>query len=109
VIAFLLDEMFPLAAVALMREHNGLDAQHVTEVGLRATDDALIADFARAGGRVLVTENVVDFANERDLAIVFVLKRNLPAGEGQAAALSGLLARWAAANPDPYLGHHWPI
>ena len=52
-------------------------------------------------------ENVADFAAERDLVLVFVLK-NLPAGGGQAAALARILDRWDRDHPDPYLGHHWP-
>jgi hypothetical protein len=40
--------------------------------------------------------------------LVFILKRNLPAGGGQAAALARILDRRAEDHPDPYLGHHWP-
>ena len=61
-----------------------------------------------AEGRAVVTENVADFAAERDLVLVFVLKKNLPAGDGQAAALARILDRWDRNQPDPYLGHHWP-
>jgi hypothetical protein len=39
---------------------------------------------------------------------VFVLKKNLPAGGGQATALAKILNRWAQTYPDPYLGPHWP-
>jgi hypothetical protein len=39
--------------------------------------------------------------------LVFVLKKNLPAGGGQAAALARILDRWDRDRPDPYLGHHW--
>lgn len=105
---FLLDEMYPTGAAELLRDQYGRDAVHVSEVGLRATDDAEIASVARAQGRAMVTENVVDFAAERDIALVFVLKRKLPTGGGQPAALAALLDRWAAAHADPYLGHHWP-
>lgn len=105
---FLLDEMFPPAAAQLVRRHPDHDAVHVSEVGLRGADDADVAAFARTQGFVLVTENVADFAAERDVALVFVLKRNLHAGGGQANSLAVLLSRWAAAHPDPYLGHHWP-
>jgi len=105
---FLLDEMYPTAAAELLRDQYGHDAVHVLEVGLGATDDATIASSARAESRAVVTENVADFAAERDLTLLFVLKRNLPAGGGQAAALAELLDRWAAARVDPYLGHHWP-
>ena len=106
--AFLVDEMFPIAAAALLRDSYGHDAVHVAEVGLEATEDTQIAAAARAQGRAVVTENVADFAAERDVVLVFVLKRNLPAGGGQAAALAEVLDRWANANPDPYVGPHWP-
>lgn len=106
--AFLIDEMFPMAAAALLRDKYGHDAVHVTEAGLRGTPDAQVAAAARADGRAVVTENVGDFAAERDLVLVFVLKRNLPAGGGQAAALAAVLDSWADQTPDPYLGAHWP-
>jgi hypothetical protein len=81
---------------------------HVTEVGLRAADDMQVAAVARAEGRAVVTENAADFAAERDLILVFVLKKNLPAGGAQAAALARILDRWDREHPHPYLGHHWP-
>jgi hypothetical protein len=108
VTAFLIDEMFPAAAAECLRSTYGHDAVHVAEVGLRAADDVQVAALARAEGRAVVTENVADFAAERDVVLVFVLKKNLPAGGGQAAALARLLDRWAKNSPDPYLGHHWP-
>jgi hypothetical protein len=56
----------------------------------------------------VVTVNVADYAAERDLVLVFVMKRNVPLGGGQAAALAKALDRWAHDQPDPYLGAHWP-
>jgi Domain of unknown function (DUF5615) len=106
--AFLIDEMFPVAAAALLRDTYGHDAVHVAEVGLRAAEDAHVAVAGRGKGRAVVTENVVDFAAERDVVLVFVLKKNLPAGGGQAAALAKVLDRWAQEHPHPYLGPHWP-
>ncbi len=106
--AFLIDEMFPVAAAEILRSRHGRDAVHVTEVGLRGADDTQVAAAARAEGRAVVTENVADFAAERDLVLVFVLKKNLPAGGAQAAALARILDRWAKDHPDPYLGHHCP-
>ena len=106
--AFLVDEMFPAAAAEILRTKYGHDAVHVTEVGLGAADDMQVAAAARADGRAVVTENVVDFAAERDLVLVFVLRKNLPAGGGQAVALARILDRWDKDHPDPYLGHHWP-
>jgi hypothetical protein len=107
VTGFLIDEMFPAAAAEILRTRYGRDAVHVAEAGLRAAADAQVAAAARAEGRAVVTENVADFAAERDLVLVFVLKRNLPAGGGQAAALARILDRWDRDHPDPYLGHHW--
>lgn len=106
--AFLIDEMFPPAAAALLREKYGHDAVHVSEVGLQAADDSVVAATGRAEGRAVVTENVADYATERDLVLVFVLKKNLPPGGGQAVALAQALDRWAQDRPDPYLGPHWP-
>lgn len=106
--AFLLDEMFAPAVAVLLRERYGHDAVHVVEAGLQAADDAQVAVTARAEGRAVVTENVADFAAERDVVLVFVLKKNLPAGGGQAPALAAALDRWAHDHPDPYLGPHWP-
>jgi hypothetical protein len=106
--AFLIDEMFPTAAAAFLRETYGHDAVHVAEIGLQAAEDAHGAAVARGEGRAVVTENVADFAAERDVVMVFVLKKNLPAGGGQAAALAKVLDRWAQEHPDPYLGPHWP-
>ena len=106
--AFLVDEMFAPTAAALLRDGYGHDAGHVTGIGLRAADDAEVAAVARAQRRAIVTENVADYAAERDVVLVFVLKKNLPAGGGQAAALAKGLDRWAQEHPDPYLGPHWP-
>lgn len=106
--AFLVDEMFPAAAAVLLRDGYGPDAVHVAEIGLQAAEDALVAAAARADGRAVVTENVADFAAERDVVLVFVLKKNLPAGGGQAAAFAKVLDHWAQDYPDPYLGAHWP-
>jgi Domain of unknown function (DUF5615) len=109
VTAFLTDEMFPPTAAVLLREKYGHDAVHVCEIGLQAADDAQVAAAARAEGRAVVTDNVADFAAERDAVLVFVLKKNLPAGGAQAAALAIALDRWTRDHPDPYLGAHWPL
>jgi len=60
--------MFPAAAAELLRDTYSRDAVHVGEAGLRAADDAHVAATARAEGREVVTENVADFAGERDVA-----------------------------------------
>lgn len=105
---FLIDEMFSATTAQLLRDTYHHDALHVSEVGLQAVEDAVVATTARAENRAVVTENVADFTAERDLVLLFVLKRNLPTGGAQAPALAKILDRWAKANPDPYLGAHWP-
>src|SRR5436190_13120095 len=100
--------MFPAATAVLLRDTYGHDAVHVAEAGLRAADDAHVAAVARSEGRAVVTENVADFAAERDVVLVFVLERHLPVGGAQAPALAELLDRWDRENPHPYLGAHWP-
>ena len=105
---FLIDEMFPRAVAVMLREEYGHDALHVAEIGLLATEDALVSATARAAGRAVVTENVRDFARERDVVLVFILKRNLPVGSALSVALARILDEWAQATPDPYLGAHWP-
>jgi hypothetical protein len=105
---FLIDEMFPPTAALILHDDYGHDAVHVAQAGLQAVDDTLVAAAARAENRALVTENVADFAAERDVVLIFVLKRNLPAGGAQAAGLAKLLDQWATNNPQPYIGPHWP-
>jgi hypothetical protein len=104
---FLIDEMFPSTTAVLLRDTYDHDAVHVREVGLQAVSDVLVAASARAEGRVLVTENVADYAGERDVVLTFVLKRNLPSGGAQAGGLAKLLDQWANDNPEPYIGPHW--
>jgi hypothetical protein len=108
VTAFLIDEMFPPATAVLLRADYRQDAVHVSEIGLQATEDAQVASTARAQGRAVVTENVADYAGERDVVLVFVLKRNLPSGGKLAPTLARILDSWARNNPEPYLGPHWP-
>jgi hypothetical protein len=108
VTAFLIDDMFPDDTAELLRDSYGQDAVHVAEIGLRAAEDTQVAAAGRTLGRAIVTENVADFALERDVVLVFILKRHLPRGSGQAAALAKALDHWAKVNPDPYLGPHWP-
>ncbi|MFA9430741.1 DUF5615 family PIN-like protein [Egicoccus sp. AB-alg2] len=105
---FLVDEMFPPATAQVLRRDSDQEAEHVTEVGLAGADDADVASFSRAHGAAVVTDNVADFARMDDLVVVFVLKRRLPAGNAQAAAIASLLRRWAADHPRPYVGYHWP-
>jgi hypothetical protein len=104
----LLDEMFPPSAADLLRDLHDHDAAHVNDLGLGGVPDADVALFARTHGYAVITENVADYAVERDVVLVFVRKRNLRPGGAQSADLATVVARWAAANPEPYVGQHWP-
>jgi predicted nuclease of predicted toxin-antitoxin system len=107
-VRFLIDEMFPAETARHLRDEFGHDAVHVGELGLSGAADTEVASAAREQGRALVTENVADLSCERDLVVICVLKRRLPVGGRQAHALAIVLDRWAAQNPRPYLGQHWP-
>jgi predicted nuclease of predicted toxin-antitoxin system len=105
-VRFLIDEMFPPATCVHLVEQ-GHDAVHVRDRGVDARPDAEVAAIAAAEQRVLVTENVKDFAREADIVVVCVLKPRLPA-LGMGLRLATLLTAWATANPEPYVGLHWP-
>lgn len=98
--------MFPSAACSLLAEL-GHDAVHVRELGLEARPDSEVATAASGSGRVLVTENVKDFAAEHDLVVLCVLTSRL-AGGGMARRLADIAHRWATKEPEPYIGLHWP-
>jgi len=105
-VRFLIDQMFPPATCQQLAEL-GHDAVHVRDRGVDARPDPEVAAVAAAEGRGLVTENVKDFAGERGLMVVCVLKSRLPSG-GMHVHLAALLDGWAKANPEPYRGLHWP-
>lgn len=104
--AFLIDEIFPTITARLLADL-GYDAVHVRDRGVDARPDREVAGVAAGESRALVTENVKDFAAERDIVVVCVSKSRLPA-KGMADHLARLLDVWARANPDPYIGLHWP-
>ncbi len=101
---FLIDEMFPPDTCARLAQR-GHDAIHVRDRGLDARPDSEVATVAAREERVLVTENVKDFAGERGIAIVCMLKSRLPS-HGMDVHLASVLDRWAAVNSEPYLGLH---
>ncbi len=108
--------MFPRTVCALLNDL-GHDAVHVRDLGLDACPDIEVAAAAVRARRVLVTENVKDFAGERELTVVCVLKSRLR-GAGMAHRLADLLdewaqkewaqKEWAQKEPEPYVGLHWP-
>lgn len=103
---FLIDEMFPPRTCTQLVER-GHDAVHVRDLGVDARPDREVAAAAARENRVLVTENVKDFAAEHDIVVVCVLKSHLPQ-RGMDGHLASVLDQWAAATPEPYVGLHWP-
>ena len=113
---WLIDEMLP---PALADELNALghDACTVIAIGLGSADDATVYTAALDHNRVMVTENASDFAalvadrlarGEECVPVVLVRKADHPGGGALAHHLARQLDRWAAHNPEPYPGPHWP-
>jgi predicted nuclease of predicted toxin-antitoxin system len=115
-VRWLIDEMLPPAAAAELNRL-GHDAAHVNELGLAGQPDPVVFDVAVAQARTVVTENIADYAalvearvrhDEPCVPVVFVHKRDLPRRGALAAHLAARLGRWADANPEPFVGPHWP-
>lgn len=113
---WLLDEMLPRAAAEQLNRR-GHDAVSVYEVDLAGADDSEVFSRAVAEDRVLVTENFADYSlllsgrlrtDETCVPVVVVHKPDFPPGGALAVHLADHLHTWAAANPDPYVGPHWP-
>jgi hypothetical protein len=114
-VKWLIDEMLPPETATELRRR-GHDAVSVGGLEPSGQPDAVIFDTAVAHDRVVVTENVADYAvlldqrlrnNEAAVPAVFVRKADLPRRGGLSVHLAERLHRWAEANPDPYVGPHW--
>ena len=103
---FLIDQMFPHATCELLNDR-GHDAVHVRHRGVDARPDAEVVAVAAAEERVIVTDNVKDFAGVHGVTILCVLKSWLPP-QGMHVHLAELLDKWAMTHPKPYRGLHWP-
>ncbi len=108
--------MLPSAAATELGAR-GHDAISILEMGMAGAADADILDRAVKQDRVVVTENFADFAalvalrlsrQERCVPVVFVRRGSLPKRGALAAHLARLLDAWATANPEPFVGIHWP-
>lgn len=112
---WLIDEMFPHTVAAELGDH-GHDARAAVR-DLRALTDEQLLDVAVAQGRVVVTENVVDFARllqdrlagGSDVApVVFALKSGLPRDPARLSrALAEQLDAWARHHPAPFPTAYW--
>jgi predicted nuclease of predicted toxin-antitoxin system len=106
-VRFLIDEMFPPVTCQRLAAR-GHDAVHVRDRGVNASPDTEVAALAAREKRVLVTENVKDFARTEGIVIVCVLKSRLRT-RGMDEHLAAVLDAWADANYKPYVGLHWPF
>jgi hypothetical protein len=68
--------------------------------------DAAVIERAISDARVIVTENIGDFASVTRCAVLFVLKDWWPR-EALAQRLATAVERWANANPEPGLWARW--
>ncbi len=112
---WLIDEMLPPETAAELNRR-GHDATSVAGLGLGGQPDPVVFDRAVAERRIVVTENIADFAalvdqrlrnDEPAVPVVFVRKGDLPRRGALPHRLAERLHRWAEANPHPYLGLHW--
>jgi hypothetical protein len=115
-VRWLFDEMLPRATAEQLNRH-GHDAVSVYDLDLAGADDAEVFSRAIVEDRVLVTENFADYslllrdrlgADEQCVPVVFVRKPDFPQAGALAVHLADHLNTWAAANPNPYVGPHWP-
>jgi len=115
-VRWLIDEMLPPATAELLNDR-GHDAVSVHDVGLTGAADPDVFDHAVADQRLVVTENFADFSllltqrlgnDQPCVPVVFIHKPDFPKGGALAVHLAARLDAWAASNPDPYLGPHWP-
>ena len=113
---WLFDEMFPPACAERLAGL-GHDALSVHDLGLAGHGDDEVLSAAVGHDRILVTENFGDFSalldqrlshGEACVPVVFVRRDRLPRRGALAAKVAELLSEWARANPEPYVGPHWP-
>jgi hypothetical protein len=109
-VKLLLDEMFPPDVARALRER-GHDAIAVAErPELVALGDRELFEVAQHDGRVIVTENVADFAGidaryredgKDHCGLMFVLKDGLPRKRAQfVGAMTRKLDTWLTEHPD---------
>jgi hypothetical protein len=116
-VRWLIDEMLPPAIADLLTQL-GHDAVSAGSADRRGASDRELFDRAVAERRCIVTENFTDFAllfderssrGEACMPVVFVRKSSFGRrGGGLAPRIAARLHDWAEANPEPYVGFHWP-
>jgi len=96
---FLIDSMLPPDTCELLRER-GHEVVTPTDLGAHNLPDETLVELAGADGRVIVTENAVDFAQATSCTVLLVRKEWWPS-KGMAAPLADSVDRWARDHPDP--------
>ena len=108
--------MFPPACAERLADL-GHDALSVHNLGLAGHGDDEVLSAAVSQERILVTENFGDYSvlldqrlsrREACVPVVFVRRDRFPRPGAMAAKLAEVLSEWARANPEPYIGPHWP-
>jgi hypothetical protein len=84
----------------------GHDAISPWTLGTPTLPDAAVIERAISEGRVIVTEDMGDFAGVTRCSAVFVRKSWWPP-EVLAPRLTTALSRWAEANPEPGFWARW--
>jgi hypothetical protein len=102
---FLIDGMLP-HQVANQLNDLGHDAISPVSLGLPTMLDAGLIEIATSDRRVIVTENIKDFAAVTSCTVLLVRKYWWP-NEALAARIVGAVDRWANANPEPAFWARW--
>ena len=102
---FLIDAMFPPDTCRSLRER-GHDAVTPTDLGAHNLTDETLIELAGVDGRVIVTDNAVDFARATSCTVLLVRKAWWPM-TGIAAPLADSVDRWAREHSDPGHWAHW--
>jgi hypothetical protein len=104
-VKFLVDSMLP-PRVADLLVASGHDAVTPDGLGAHNLPDDVLVQHASRDGRVIVTENAVDFAQVTTCTVLLVRKAWWPT-RTLAERIATAVDRWATSNPDPGLWAHW--
>ena len=102
---FLIDAMLP-SQTAKELNASGHDAISPWSLGSPRLADSVLIDMAIADGRVIVTENMSDFASVTRCTVLFVRKDWWPP-EALSSRVAAALDSWASANPEPGFWARW--
>jgi len=115
-VRWLLDEIVPPATAGHLRRL-GHDAVSVLELGMAGATDDQVFSLAVSEARVVVTENFADYSvilqrcldrEEPCVPVVYIRRSAFPRRGALASRLAAHLDKWAAGQPSPYIGPHWP-